>query len=696
MPFNLIRALYTILLCSLLTLQADATDNLFLPEKRIVGGEVAKQDAWPWMSALVTTYEGIPTKVVVNDVIYTALPLNFTPAGNAEGSITHCHLGDQVCDAQNKICLIERGDINFSVKAENCESGGGIGVIIYNNTDGALLGNLGEGFSGTIPVVGVSQNDGRAILSSLDTNSTVFVGAQPEMLQNSNCGASFIGGSWVLTAAHCVDESTAHLISVNIGEHDLTDGADNAITIKNIYRHADYNSEVISSDIALLELTRSVNSPAVSLADVSTTVQYEFENSLATVMGWGGRVAYTQGDGETSDFPSTLHQVNLNLYTNDECKDVIAESLDIIDTQTKILDNMICAGVLTDEKGACQGDSGGPLVVETGQGWQQVGIVSWGYGCAVEGLPGVYTRVSSFNHWIEAITSGIAIEQNLDFDVTPVGSQTTGSLRVNNNSNQLANLTYRIEDSRIKIDDSNCKTLSPNESCLLHLTFTASSAGKVDQYLSITTDSNIIKTSRSLITARAVDAAIAINSQINTNDAITWFTGGDSNWQINAAGGVQSGVIQDSQSSILFAKIVGEGTLSFEWSVSSEQNTDQPSEPYDALYFYVNGHLTDFISGEEPFSDKQITLKGEQNTVYWVYEKDYADPPNLAVEDIAYVRNISFTGGNVIAPSQGVGNTSTSQNDGSNDDSVSSGGFSLNWIMLLIMTLGTTGRRYLP
>lgn len=36
-------------------------------------------------------------------------------------------------------------------------------------------------------------------------------------------------------------------------------------------------------------------------------------------------------------------------------------------------------------------DSGGPLAVEG----RQVGIVSWGMGCAVPLYPGIYTRISN-------------------------------------------------------------------------------------------------------------------------------------------------------------------------------------------------------------------------------------------------------------------------------------------------------------
>lgn len=51
---------------------------------------------------------------------------------------------------------------------------------------------------------------------------------------------------------------------------------------------------------------------------------------------------------------------------------------------------MLCAG--RNRKDSCQGDSGGPLVhVSSGK---LVGVVSWGYGCARRGVPGVYAKVS--------------------------------------------------------------------------------------------------------------------------------------------------------------------------------------------------------------------------------------------------------------------------------------------------------------
>ena len=41
------------------------------------------------------------------------------------------------------------------------------------------------------------------------------------------------------------------------------------------------------------------------------------------------------------------------------------------------------------------------MVCEVGSSYVQVGVVSWGYGCAVAGSPGVYANVMEVNGWIE-------------------------------------------------------------------------------------------------------------------------------------------------------------------------------------------------------------------------------------------------------------------------------------------------------
>jgi len=55
---------------------------------------------------------------------------------------------------------------------------------------------------------------------------------------------------------------------------------------------------------------------------------------------------------------------------------------------------MICAARTGGGIDSCQGDSGGPLFVQVGPGKRlQVGVVSWGIGCALADYAGVYASV---------------------------------------------------------------------------------------------------------------------------------------------------------------------------------------------------------------------------------------------------------------------------------------------------------------
>ena len=61
----------------------------------------------------------------------------------------------------------------------------------------------------------------------------------------------------------------------------------------------------------------------------------------------------------------------------------------------------ICAGYSEGGKDTCQADSGGPLMALYDGEIAQVGITSWGIGCAQPSLYGVYTRLANFKGWID-------------------------------------------------------------------------------------------------------------------------------------------------------------------------------------------------------------------------------------------------------------------------------------------------------
>ena len=77
-----------------------------------------------------------------------------------------------------------------------------------------------------------------------------------------------------------------------------------------------------------------------------------------------------------------------------------------------------CAGDITGQEDTCHGDSGGPTMVfhihpvSGKRRWFQVGIVSWGYGCAQKGEVGFYTKVSAYVDWISQIAQLSSTNRN--------------------------------------------------------------------------------------------------------------------------------------------------------------------------------------------------------------------------------------------------------------------------------------------
>ena len=679
--------LMTILVLSVFCSSVQASNTLPLAnfvKPKIVGGESATPGDWPWMSALIFTQNSLASSLTVTSSQYLNDAFLNSPTGTVSAAIVDCGIGDNLCPlANNKICLIARGDIDFSDKATNCQASGGIGAIIYNNVAGMIDGTLGENFLGTIPVVAISQTDGAALLNKVNSIATITVIAQQAIAQNASCGASFIGGRWLLTAAHCVEgvsinEADITFLKVKVGAYDLADdlskGAESVQAIKRIYIHPEYKvNTTFNNDIALIELVETVNpdQQAISLVNNATSEQLALNNSAVTVIGWGNIIPYGPKDELPGNSqPDKLQQVELSLLTNSQCKTKLAqaytelEGITYLASQVGITDSMICAeslviqpptgAALTNGKGSCQGDSGGPLIVATHLGWQQLGIVSYGVGCGVAAFPDVYTRVGNFTSWIESITKGIAIEPSYNFAITPQNTAQTAQLTVTNHSNSSANLTFslsaeKLSSSAFTLNTGACQFLAAQQSCQLLVKFDAKRVGLHKIKITINSD-NIIPASYSIISAQALAEDNNINTQLSGGSTtLRWFNGGDKPWILdNTEAAIKSGNIGNNQQSAVLLNFFGAGSLSFEWAVSSEENTNNTNDPFDALYLIVDGKQASFISGGVTTNIDEVTytkvtldnLAGGEHNITWLYKKDAG---TSAGKDQGYLRNVIFT-----------------------------------------------------
>lgn len=254
---------------------------------------------------------------------------------------------------------------------------------------------------------------------------------------NYVCGGSALSTYYVITAAHCVasldqparagvrtsrGEATEGRLQVVLGTTDLTEvGSEHVFDVAEIIVPDDYRAAVrqalnlppaeqdaaldaiparVGSDVALLKLARPWAGPTMrlGLADASLPA----EDGQVRVAGFGRRdgsipPAWSRQKHDATEFSAgsnKLLEAALPIVAPATCRNRYPGAI--------ISNGQVCAGFETGGTDSCQGDSGGPLVAfDAGNCPYQVGVVSWGEGCAKPKAFGVYSRLSAYRGWIE-------------------------------------------------------------------------------------------------------------------------------------------------------------------------------------------------------------------------------------------------------------------------------------------------------
>lgn len=200
------------------------------------------------------------------------------------------------------------------------------------------------------------------------------------------CGASMLTERHLVTAAHCLKNKTASMLSVNVGDYDLSSSDDAPNIIRNVdsyKQHQRYIIDTYENDIAVITLSDAVpfeSLTTVVLAPVNSDLP---DGTTVCVMGWG-RLQYEGAK------PTTLQKLCMPSVNRSECQRPLSHIVN---------ESMVCAGG-REGQDACVGDSGGPLMMQLGNYEVICGVVSFGKKCGLKDVYGVYTRVGLFVPWL--------------------------------------------------------------------------------------------------------------------------------------------------------------------------------------------------------------------------------------------------------------------------------------------------------
>ncbi|KAL1115045.1 hypothetical protein AAG570_007076 [Ranatra chinensis] len=224
-----------------------------------------------------------------------------------------------------------------------------------------------------------------------------MVGVVSSRLGRLACGGALIGARHALTAAHCLRDLTPSEVALLLADHDTSTGKETNATrmepVIELLLHPQFDPAKIQNDLAIVKTAKRVDfNQRLGPVCLPFTHPETFVGQKVTALGWGT----TEFGGET---PDKLRKVKLDVVPVEECVRVYG--------QNKITrDKQICT--YSNGKDACQFDSGGPVVwLDSRSGrWMLAGIISYGRGCAENGIPSVNVRTYSYLDWIVANTAG--------------------------------------------------------------------------------------------------------------------------------------------------------------------------------------------------------------------------------------------------------------------------------------------------
>ncbi len=232
------------------------------------------------------------------------------------------------------------------------------------------------------------------------------------------CAGTVIAERWVMTAAHCLHSETGVVLDpsalrVGAGVTNLqNENSVREITVTSLFLHPEYipGSTDTRNDIALIELAQPTGSPVMPLYTGDPELN---SGTSAVVVGWG---SINYSEFIPLSYPTTMQQATVPLVSRAVCNQPQSYA-------GAISPGQVCAGFQAGGIDACVGDSGGPLMALEAGEFRQVGVVSFGRGCALPDLYGIYTHAGYYSTWINELVSG---QVDIRVSEPPANSVTTG------------------------------------------------------------------------------------------------------------------------------------------------------------------------------------------------------------------------------------------------------------------------------
>ncbi|KAK0058571.1 serine protease 56 [Biomphalaria pfeifferi] len=212
------------------------------------------------------------------------------------------------------------------------------------------------------------------------------------------CGGAILDSTHILTAAQCTADALS--ITATVGEYDSTleEGTEQVFEVSvpdGVSQHPGFSFQNQTNDISTLTLSTPIDMSRICAKPVCLNPTYQLTSGQqCKLAGWG---RLNENDALPSD---TLQTTTITTYQGGDCAAAFPDaSLNYISDPS----TQLCAGQPAGGVDACAGDSGGPLFCldRATNTWNVVGVISYGKGCAMPGIPAVFTNTAAYYSWIQ-------------------------------------------------------------------------------------------------------------------------------------------------------------------------------------------------------------------------------------------------------------------------------------------------------